>query len=124
MLLAAAVVSVLVPGGIPTAVAAAGAALLGTWVLAMGGICAMAGRMGRAWPMLLAGVLMVALLPSVAALPPPWPLLTGPLTAAWALGHDPEAAVVWTCTLLPLVVLLATWRTTCPETVFRRGSST
>ena len=123
VLLVAAVAGLLLHGGLEPASALAGAALLGTWVLAVGGICAMAGRTRRLWPVPLTGALMVALLPSAVFMPQPWPLLAGPLAATWSIGPDSVATVVWACTLLPLVVLLATWRATCPPTMFQRGSA-
>ena len=123
ILLGAAVIGLLLPSEVALARAIAAATLLGTWVLAAGGICARAGAMHRRWPVLGFAFVTIVLLPLVVVIPEPWPLLMGPLAVAWAIGSAHEASVLWACTLLPLAVLLTTWRPTCHTSIFRRGST-
>lgn len=123
VLLGAAVIGLLLPGEVALATVLAAATLLGTWVLATGGICARAGAMHRRWPVLGFALAMVVLLPLVVVMPEPWPLLMGPLAVAWAIGSAHEASILWVCMVLPLAVLLAAWRPTCHTSVFRRGST-
>lgn len=122
VLLGAAVVSVLLPGGWALATACAAAALLSAWVLAVGGICVLAHGARHRWPLLIFAAATLLMLPLAVVLPSPGPLLTGPLSAAWAIHAQPAQGLLWACTGVPLLLAGITWRATCLSGLFRRGS--